>query len=202
MKFQRVRLVRSTETNPWDNLAREEWLMGDCGDGEAILYLWQNAHTVVIGRNQNAWAECRLDLLESEGGRLARRSTGGGAVYHDLGNLNYSFILPRKAYDMAQPQPSRGRASSMGAGFPAGTTCNRRQEVFRHAYRLQEQGLHHGTSSSADMAMLPVPNGPGSCGPRVACEARVTWARQGRASLKTSRTPWRRSSFPAARQRR
>ena len=160
MKFQRVRLVRSTETNPWDNLAREEWLMGDCGDGEAILYLWQNAHTVVIGRNQNAWAECRLDLLESEGGRLARRSTGGGAVYHDLGNLNYSFILPRKAYDMAMQLATvlgALRRLGIGAEFSGRNDLVIDGRKFSgNAYRLsRSRGLHHGTLLfSADMAML------------------------------------------------
>ena len=47
MEFQRVRLVRSDVTNPWDNLAREEQLVNLCEEDEAILYLWQNAHTVV-----------------------------------------------------------------------------------------------------------------------------------------------------------
>lgn len=160
MKFQRVRLVRSTETNPWNNLAREEWLMGDCGDGEAILYLWQNAHTVVIGRNQNAWSECRLDLLESEGGRLARRSTGGGAVYHDLGNLNYSFILPRKAYDMAMQLATvlgALRRLGIGAEFSGRNDLVINGRKFSgNAYRLsRSRGLHHGTLLfSADMAML------------------------------------------------
>ena len=160
MKFERVRLIRSAEVNPWDNLAREEWLMEDCGDEEAILYLWQNAHTVVIGRNQNAWAECWLDLLESEGGRLARRSTGGGAVYHDLGNLNFSFIMPRKAYDMElQLGTVLGALRKLGiaAEFSGRNDLVIGGRKFSgNAYKMtRDRGLHHGTLLlSADMAKI------------------------------------------------
>jgi lipoate-protein ligase A len=104
-------LLSTDRNNPWNNLALEDYLMGlcesDADDSDerrysAILYLWQNTNTIVIGRNQNAWAECRCTLLEDEGGYLARRSTGGGAVYHDLGNLNFSIILPQSELDLDQ----------------------------------------------------------------------------------------------------
>lgn len=85
--------------DPVENLATEYRLLHEVGEDELILFLWQNDKTVVIGHNQDMEAEVNLEALQNIGGQCVRRKSGGGAVYHDMGNLNFTFLAKRHNYD-------------------------------------------------------------------------------------------------------
>lgn len=98
------RLLVSRSGDGRVNLAQDEYLLEQYRAGTmdgVTLYFYVNENAVIIGRNQNAWRECAVDRMEKDGVQLVRRHTGGGAVYHDGGNLNFSFITDEKHYDKA-----------------------------------------------------------------------------------------------------
>lgn len=145
-----VRIFTSESNNPWFNLATEDWIFRDMDPSARILFLWRNADTVVIGRHQNPWKECNLDKMEADGVYLARRQSGGGAVYQDLGNTNFTFMTSVDQYD--QEENFRIIIDAL-AEF--GITAERSgrndilvdgRKVSGSAFkRAQDRAFHHGT---------------------------------------------------------
>ncbi len=91
-------MLRSASFQPYLNLAFEAYLMSRAAPHRELLYLYRNSPSVVVGRHQNIHAECNLRLMREFGILPVRRVSGGGAVYHDLGNLNLSFLGPADQY--------------------------------------------------------------------------------------------------------
>ncbi|MBP5689375.1 MAG: lipoate--protein ligase, partial [Bacteroidales bacterium] len=87
-----MKYLRNNSTDPHYNMSFDEFCLERFPSDDTVFYLWRNSPSVIIGRNQNAYAEVNLPYLEAHGIRLARRVTGGGAVYHDLQNLNYTIV--------------------------------------------------------------------------------------------------------------
>ena len=146
MKF----LMLST-TDPYRNLAIEEYLFTHAD--EEIMMLWQNAPSVILGKSQSAYAEVDLDYAKERGIRIVRRITGGGAVYHDAGNLNYTYISPDtegRTLDFAEfSKPIIQALASLGVNAVLtgrnDLEVNGKKISGNAQYHRGGKTLHHGT---------------------------------------------------------
>ena len=145
-----LQIIISNQYNPFLNRAVEQYLTDNQEENTVTMYLWKNQRTVVIGYNQNPYSECNVQQLLDEGGHLMRRGTGGGAVYHDLGNINFSFVADKKLYDVKK-QLSVIQEALRSYGLQAeisgrnDLTCEGRKFSGNAFAKGQKNDLHHGT---------------------------------------------------------
>ena len=139
--------------DPRENLSVEEYLFDYVSRNNCfILYLWQNDPAVIIGRHQNAYTECNLSYAKANGISVVRRKSGGGTVYHDLGNLTYTIITPREFYEIKRStklivtaMQKLGIAAMVDGRNDICLKPNG-EKISGNAYRSSSNaGMHHGT---------------------------------------------------------
>jgi lipoate-protein ligase A len=164
MSQPKVRVLISETFDPWFNLATEDFIFRDMDPDVTTLFLWRNDKTVVIGRFQNPWSECNTQKMEENGIKLARRQSGGGAVFHDLGNTNFTFLSSKKSFDKAANNKiiTSALADYGLEAFPSGrndilvSTPDGEKKISGSAFKeTKDRSFHHGTLLiNADMSQL------------------------------------------------
>ena len=155
-----IRILKSAETDPWFNLATEDYIFRDMDPSAPVLFLWRNRPNIVIGRHQNPWVECDLETMQQQGVQLTRRQSGGGAVYQDLGNTCFTFLSGRSTYSKQQNFALLLRA--LAAFGIEGEVSGRNdllvdgRKVSGSAFKeTRDRAFHHGTMLlSTDLGRL------------------------------------------------
>ncbi|PHM47421.1 lipoate--protein ligase A [Xenorhabdus miraniensis] len=149
-----LRLLLSDSHDPWFNLAVEECIFRQMPPNQRVLFLWRNDNTVVVGRAQNPWKECNTRRMEQDGIKLARRSSGGGAVFHDLGNTCFTFMAGKPEYNKTVStqiileglKKSGIHATASGRNDLVLFSPEGERKISGSAYReTKDRGFHHGT---------------------------------------------------------
>lgn len=159
-------VIKNRETDPYFNMASEEYMLEMCrGD---VFMLWRNGRAVIIGKNQNAYAEVNIPYVQENGIKVVRRLTGGGAVFHDPGNINFTFITDAEnvgALDFARFEaPIIYALSHMGVDaaldgrndiIAAGCKISGNAQCVYNTADGRKRLMHHGTLLfSADMSSM------------------------------------------------
>ena len=148
-----MRYIINKRTNPYFNLALDDYAMRHIDVDEDFFFLWQNEPSVIIGKNQNAVEEINREYIDENGVHVARRVSGGGAVYHDFGNLNFTFVIgvddPGKVNYKKYVQPIVDALASMGVD----ATASGRNDILIDGLKISGNAqslangklMHHGT---------------------------------------------------------
>ena len=147
-----MKFIDSYSFSPYFNLALEEYMLKHFLLEEMLVFLWQNVHTIVIGNNQNT-VEINIPYVDTHNIKVVRRLSGGGAVFQDMGNLNFTFLMPlpkanrldigklafpivKALQNLGIPAQLSGRNDILVEG----------KKISGNAQRLYENKLlHHGT---------------------------------------------------------
>ncbi|MDT8285427.1 MAG: lipoate--protein ligase [Thermovirgaceae bacterium] len=158
-----MKFLELESTDPRFNLALEEVLFNSLDEGDGFFLLWQNEPTVVVGRFQNTLEEIDASLVRKKEIHVVRRISGGGAVYHDLGNLNFSFILKmEETRDLDYREMTEPVARALQE-LGAGACFNSRNDLLidglkfsgNAQYARKGRFLHHGSILfDSDLDML------------------------------------------------
>ncbi len=148
-----MRFLRNSNTNPFFNLALDEYAMKSIDVEEDFFFLWQNEPSVIIGNNQNTVEEINQKFIDDNNVHVARRVSGGGAVYHDFGNLNFTFVIkvdePGKVNYKKYVQPVIDALKSMGVTAEASGRNDILIDGLKISGNAQRMAngrlMHHGT---------------------------------------------------------
>ncbi len=148
-----MRYILNKSLDPYFNLALDEYAMKHIDVDEDFFFLWQNAPSVIIGKNQNTAEEINQKFIDQNGIKVARRVSGGGAVYHDLGNLNFTFVIsvddPGKVNYKKYVQPIIDALESMGIKAEASGRNDILVDGLKISGNAQRMAngklMHHGT---------------------------------------------------------
>lgn len=157
-------VIHHYSLDPHFNLAAEQYLLEGSGD---VFLIWRNTRSVIIGKNQNAFGEVNVDFTGKNNIKVARRLTGGGAVFHDEGNINYTFITDDSGEGIDFARFTEPVCEAL-ASFGISATLNGRNDLTVGEYKIsgnaqcvydtadgRKRLLHHGTILfSADISEM------------------------------------------------
>ena len=146
-------LLESYNTNPYYNLALEQYVFDNLDRSHSYFMLWQNDNTIVVGKHQNTAEEINASYVKENNITVVRRLSGGGAVYHDLGNLNFTFItdhIDGQIFDFSTfCKPVAKALASMGVKVEISgrndMTIDGKKFSGNAMYMKEGRVMHHGT---------------------------------------------------------